>query len=613
MARKTTKKYNPALDNIEHGRSMLMDNPIFSPLLMRIRVDVRKDNECPEGGWALADARGIIHVNVRRVAQPQEWVFILAHCVLHFAFDHFKDKDRPVEWNVACDCFINTFLTDLHVAPLPLHMHVPTNPLPNDEERLYRELCSTGIPDELLYCGTAGKNSRDMEGVTDTRRRYWYGADRDWKELFADGIRLGVSKAISRAAGVDDSNKKRPPTASEQAKKWFMSHYPLLGSLAASFKIMEDMDVCRALDVRVAAVDEWKREIYLNPAAALKGEEVRFVMAHEMLHAGLRHQSRCLGRDDYLWNVSCDFLVNGWLVEMKIGEMPQFGALWDEDLKGLSAESIYDRIVKDMRKYRKLATLRGVGTGDIIRRSDPGWWNSAEGMSLDEFYRRCLTQGLVYHQQSWRGTLPAGLTEEIRALDHPVVPWDVELAQWFDNYFAPLEARRSYARLSRRQSATPEIPRPRCVPTLIDSEARTFGVVLDTSCSVNHVILSKALGAIASYGISRDVPFVRVVFCDAEAYDEGYLAPEEIAGRVRIKGRGGTILQPGVDILEKAKDFPKTGPILIITDGACEENLTVKRDHAFLMPRGARLPFVPRGKILWMDHRIPKMPPSGKP
>ena len=40
------------------------------------------------------------------------------------------------------------------------------------------------------------------------------------------------------------------------------------------------------------------------------------------------------------------------------------------------------------------------------------------------------------------------------------IPWDVTLAKWFDERFAPPELQRSYARPSRRQSATPEIARP---------------------------------------------------------------------------------------------------------------------------------------------------------
>jgi hypothetical protein len=54
-------------------------------------------------------------------------------------------------------------------------------------------------------------------------------------------------------------------------------------------------------------------------------------------------------------------------------------------------------------------------------------------------------------------------------------------------------------------------------------------------------------------------------------YDEGYLPPEAIADRVRIKGRGGTVLQPAIDLLDHAPDFPKDGPILIITDAQCDQ------------------------------------------
>jgi hypothetical protein len=52
------------------------------------------------------------------------------------------------------------------------------------------------------------------------------------------------------------------------------------------------------------------------------------------------------------------------------------------------------------------------------------------------------------------------------------------------------------------------------------------------------------------------VPAARVVFGDASAYDAGYLAVDQIAGRVR--GRGGTVLQPAIDLLERAVDFPPT-------------------------------------------------------
>ncbi|MDR2440654.1 MAG: hypothetical protein LBE12_14930, partial [Planctomycetaceae bacterium] len=251
----------------------------------------------------------------------------------------------------------------------------------------------------------------------------------------------------------------------------------------------------------------------------------------------------------------------------------------------------------DLRRLRKLATLRGVGLGDILPQEE-GHWESEYGINLDNFYRRTLSEGLYYHQEQDRGYLPLGLVEEIRALLHPPIPWDVELARWFDEYFTPLEKRRSYARPSRRQSSTPDIPRPCWVISKSALKDRTFGVILDTSGSMDRALLASALGAIASYSEVRDVPAVRVIFCDASAYDQGYMKPEDIAGNVKVKGRGGTILQHGINLLDQVEDFPKTAPILIITDGFCEPRLTLYgREHAYLIPEGRTLPFPPKGKI----------------
>ena len=79
--------------------------------------------------------------------------------------------------------------------------------------------------------------------------------------------------------------------------------------------------------------------------------------------------------------------------------------------------------------------------------------HAGRGISGVDDWRR---EGLAYHEEQGRGYLPAGLVEDIRALAHPPIPWDVELARWFDEYFTPLEKIRSYALPSRRQSSTPK-------------------------------------------------------------------------------------------------------------------------------------------------------------
>ena len=118
---------------------------------------------------------------------------------------------------------------------------------------------------------------------------------------------------------------------------------------------------------------------------------------------------------------------------------------------------------------------------------------------------------------------------------------------------------------------------------------------------MDRSLLAAALGAIASYSAARDVNRVRVVFCDAAPYDQGYMEAADIAGSVKVRGRGGTVLQPGVELLEHAPDFPRQAPLLVITDCECDRLNLYGRDHAFLVPRGRSLPFPPKGPVFYLE------------
>ena len=74
---------------------------------------------------------------------------------------------------------------------------------------------------------------------------------------------------------------------------------------------------------------------------------------------------------------------------------------------------------------------------------------------------------------------------------------------------------------------------------------------------------------IASYAAVREVPYVRMVFCDADVYDAGYLSPEDVAGRVEVKG--------------------------------IEDKLTICRKHAYLIPEGKNLSFRAKGKVFYFS------------
>jgi predicted metal-dependent peptidase len=585
------KKRDLAGEAFAEGMRLLKANPA----LAAVEFDVCRKEDCrfaPRDGLVVADSDGDLHVHPHRLAEPAAWAWALAHAVLHLGFGHVPavkgERVQPDRFDLAARCVVvNRFLLGFTIGETPEHL--PASYPDGDEEQLAARWRRDGIPAAYEHCGTAGPEP-------DQLLLRWVGWSQppDWQLAFASALTRTVSAAMDMAGGRRDSLDGELPRQRpwQRALSWFISSYPLLGGIAAGIKLVADAELARAHGIAIAAVDTEAAEIYINPLRRLDDEEWRFVLAHEMLHAALRHGDRCGTRDPYLFNVACDYVINGWLNEMQIGLMPE-GLLHDPELTGLSSEEVYDRIAGDLRRMRRLATLRGKGTGDIL--GGP-LGSPRDYVDLDEFYRRGLAQGLDLHQRQERGFLPGGLVEEIRALSHPPLPWDAQLARWFDEFVPSPQPVRSYARPARRQSSTPDIPRAgRYFPP--EEIARcTFGVVLDTSGSMSRTLLGKALGAIASYAEARDVPAARIVFCDTAPHDAGYLPVTEIAERVRVHGRGGTVLQPGVDLLHRADDFPASAPVLVITDGWCDV-LRVRREHAYLIPQGARLPFTAGGPV----------------
>ena len=584
-----------AMDNLnEHFIFSMLDGDIYA----------KTSHLNGRDAIACVTKEGKVYLNINKDLKVEEWEYVIAHNLLHPAFGHF-DRDKipddlpyiPAAWNLACDIYVARFLSDIGMGTTlfgdPADQYRIKQ---NDERKIYEYLLKQEQAITSQDYGLNTRNALDMIGI-EKPIVYKDKEENKFAKQFSYAITHSVRNAVSTAAGRTYDEKR--DTLPRKAAEWFMRHYPLLGGLAAAFKIIEDVELCHREEIHIAAVNAERGEIYINPTAGLNEEEWKFVLGHEYLHAGLMHHKRSMGRNPYLWNVACDYVINDWLTEMEIGRMPEEGLLYDRSLHGMSAETIYDAIVTRMREFRKHATFRGYGKGDIIGGGAPKFAGMGKGITLDEFFKASLREGLDFQLTRGRGFLPAGLVEEIRALSMPPIPWEVELAKWFDEQFPPLEKHRTYARPSRRQGSTPDIPRPSYRLEEKDLESRTFGVVIDTSGSVSTKEIGMALGSIASYAVSKDVSFVRLVFCDAEATDAGYLAPEDIAGRLEVTGRGGTVLQPGVDALLEAKDFPKTGPILIITDGWIEEKLRIGREHAFLLPRGCRLPFKPKGKVFY--------------
>lgn len=593
---------NPALDACQAGIAIIRQHPLFAPMWSHVyeRIDHNHDRLSSKS-WLSIGNDGYLWLNAKRHATPEQWARMIAQALSALGFG-LIDAQAPTIRQLSVLLAMVRFCEELKIGPLPDELQsFPFLDGPGDPEAIFRQLNVEGVSELLWqwhsrYCG--GTESCFHANQIEKYRQH----TTDWKTLLADGLNNSVSLALEKVGGYEAATPKEfKLTIAQKARRQIMTSYPLLGALAASFDIEESAQLCSQYDIAVAAIDVGIGKIWINPQAGLKMPEMIFVFAHELLHAGLNHASRRRGRDAELWNVACDFIINDWLVEMQIGTPPVIGMLYDAKFSGMSAEEIYDSLAQNMRQARKLITLRGRAGGDII-----GTDSDADFTDAEAYCRRALYQGMdrcLYG--TGRGTLPAGLIEEVRSLAQPPVPWDVRLAEWFDEHFPLPEMRRSWARPSRRQSATPDIPRPATVkPPEEERSSRVFGVILDTSGSMDPHLLGKALGAIASYSLAREVFAVRFICCDAKAYDRGWVMPEQLLNNFTLQGRGGTILQPGIELLNQLAlkgDFPRNGPVLIITDGYCEDKVLVSMEHAWLLPQSRSLPFVSRGAVFTLS------------
>src|SRR5262245_27839860 len=79
-----------AIDNFGLGYRIVNNHPMFEPLLWHAGIFRNQNNMCPKSEWAVVTSNGEIHVHATRRGEPEEWAYVLAHCVLHLGFGHFN-------------------------------------------------------------------------------------------------------------------------------------------------------------------------------------------------------------------------------------------------------------------------------------------------------------------------------------------------------------------------------------------------------------------------------------------------------------------------------------------------------------------------------------------
>ncbi|MCC6652344.1 MAG: peptidase, partial [Candidatus Eisenbacteria bacterium] len=293
------------------GWALASAHPLLAPMANRCHL-YEAGRELGRG-YAGIIVVGAVYGRPDEGLEPGEWAFVFAHLLLHLGLEHFPVERNVPAWNAACDVVVHRVLRGMRLGACPQSMQCDLDEYSGDERRLYERFELEGVPDALRGIGSGDPITGDL--LTHSVRFEYYNADSSrWPQLFARGLVEAVHSAVGRASGTSAEAAISDRTPIGRARSWVLTNFPLLGALATAFRFVVDRDVCQRMDISVAAVAESVAEIYLNPTAGLDEQEARFVIAHELLHVGLRHMTRRLGRDPYLWNVACDYVINQWLI-----------------------------------------------------------------------------------------------------------------------------------------------------------------------------------------------------------------------------------------------------------------------------------------------------------
>ncbi|MEA1917604.1 MAG: VWA-like domain-containing protein [Campylobacterota bacterium] len=131
----------------------------------------------------------------------------------------------------------------------------------------------------------------------------------------------------------------------------FLFNHPFLSVLALSIAHNFQQNAKSAFQTNGSeiSIDEQKLSAY-------ESDEITYLYAHTLLHIVLKHPYRQKTRDSYIWNQSCDIVINNILSTFSnIGEAPK-DELIDESLSSKCVEEVYEVLYKESEEQNSDST-----------------------------------------------------------------------------------------------------------------------------------------------------------------------------------------------------------------------------------------------------------------
>lgn len=299
-------------------------------------------------------------------------------------------------------------------------------------------------------------------------------------------------------------------------------------------------------------------------------EDRMFILVHEILHVVLYHALRLGARDPNLWNIACDYVVNGMIADHKQGNTgfatPKDAIQPDPAFKGLSAEQVYDLLLQEAKDALAGGKKQGKGkNGRNWVRAPGNAEGGGRGIQLDGHepndvmeYDPSTNEGKAASQverevgmeteKAIQSAKAAGqgshlMTQLLREAQVQHEPWYAHLRRFMT---AVNEGEYNWARLNRRRMALHNL----IAPDIRVEKMGKIVISIDESGSLTDEVLS----AIAAHtcAILRECNPKQVVVLrhtDCVTDEEVHDGPDYNFPLVR-KSTGGTDFRPVFDRVE---------------------------------------------------------------
>ena len=349
------------------------------------------------------------------------------------------------------------------------------------------------------------------------------------------------------------------------ARVGLLLRHPFFGNLATRLKLVDASDWCPTL-----ATDG--RTFYYNVGFVnkLTPKQTEFGFAHEVLHNVFDHMGRRESRDPKLSNIAADYAVNQILKDERIGEVPDFIQIFqDNKYRGWSYEQIYDDVEQRAVKidFDKIGELldehldgEGDGEGDGDEKDGNGKGRPKLTAEEKKQIKDEIKEAMISAASAaGAGKTPAGVMRMIKDYTEPKMDWRQLLRM---NIQSIIKSNFSFSRPNRKSQHSGAV-----LPGLMNQETIDVCAAIDMSGSISDKqakdFISEVKGIMDEYG-----DFNLKLWCfDTEVYNFKEFSgdnSDEIMD-YECKGGGGTDFDANYEFMKEEGIEPKK--FIMFTDG----------------------------------------------